>query len=235
MAQAGQEKSQASQAELKRAVARAALENIRGVLSSGAVIGVGTGSTANEFIDCLAAVKDEFDAAVASSEASAERLAGHGIRVIDANSAGPLAVYVDGADEFDPSRALIKGAGAALTREKIVAACSERFVCIVDDSKRVDALACGRYPIPVEVIPMARSLVARQLTALGGEPEWRQGVVTDNGNIILDVHGLTVTDPDAFEAHVNNLVGVVCNGIFAANRPDTVLIANPSGVQVLSG
>lgn len=220
-----------AQDDLKRAVAKAAMAAVEPLLDTKTIVGVGTGSTANFFIDELAAHKHQFDAAVASSEASAERLRGHGIDVVDANSAGPIAVYVDGADEVDPSRALIKGGGAALTREKIVAACSDSFICIVDESKLVKRL--GEYPLPVEVLPMARSLVARGLAGLGGEPVWREGVVTDNGNLILDVYGLDIADPDALEQRINNLVGTVCNGIFAANRANQVLVASAAGVSTL--
>lgn len=215
----------------KSAAARAARDLIEPQLAPDAVVGVGTGSTANLFIDALAEVRHKFDAAVSSSEASTERLRVHGIHVLDLNAAAAVAVYVDGADEVDPSRALIKGGGGALTREKIVAATAETFVCIVDDSKPVDRL--GAFPLPVEVIPMARGLVARRLAGLGGQPVYRQGFVTDNGNVILDVHGLTIDDPDALEREIDHIPGVVTNGIFAAERPGVVLVGRPGGVERL--
>ena len=220
-----------AQAALKRSAAAAALAYIEPRLGPKTVVGVGTGSTANHFIDALAGVKHKFDAAVASSEASAERLRGHGIAVMDLNAAPSVAVYVDGADEVEPGRCLTKGGGGALTREKIVAAAADEFVCIVDESKQVARL--GAFPLPVEVVPMARGLVARALAALGGEPEWRQGFTTDNGNLILDVHGLDIADPPALEWQINNIVGVVCNGLFAANRADLVFVAGAAGVQRL--
>lgn len=216
----------------KREAAEAAIELIKARLTTKSVIGVGTGSTTNHFIDALAGIKHTFDACVASSEASATRLRSHGISVIDLNAADEIVVYVDGADEVDPRKCLIKGGGGALTREKIVAAAADAFICIVDESKMVDVL--GRFPLPVEVIPMARGLVARKLVGLGGEPELRQGFTTDNGNIILDVHGLEIVDPPGLEAQINNLVGVVCNGLFTAQRPQQVLVASASGVQTLS-
>jgi ribose 5-phosphate isomerase A len=193
---------------------------------------VGTGSTANFFIDELAKVKHLFDGAVASSEATAERLRSCGIPVYDLNSVGTLSVYVDGADESDGQLCLIKGGGAALTREKIVAACASEFVCIADESKRVDIL--GAFPLPVEVIPMARSHVARELVKLGGNPEYRQGVVTDNGNEILDVYQLNMTDPVAIEAQINQIVGVVTNGLFAARRADVLLLGTASGITTMT-
>ena len=215
----------------KAAVARAACDLIAPQLATDSVVGVGTGSTANLFIGALAEIRHTFDAAVSSSEASTARLQAHGIHVLELNAAPAVAVYVDGADEVDPSRALIKGGGGALTREKIVAATAETFVCIVDDSKPVDRL--GAFPLPVEVIPMARGLVARRLAGLGGQPVYRQGFVTDNGNVILDVHGLSITDPDALEREINHIPGVVTNGIFAAERPETVLVGTPGGVERL--
>lgn len=193
------------------------------------IVGVGTGSTANLFIDALAAVAHKFDACVSSSDASTERLRGHGVTVLDLNSVDRVEVYVDGADEVNPNRQLIKGAGGALTREKIVAASADEFICIVDESKQVDVL--GSFPLPVEVIPMARGLVARALVEMGGAPEWRQGVTTDNGNIILDVHELMITDPAELESHLNNIAGVVTNGIFAAQAADLVLVATAAGVE----
>ena len=217
-----------AQDALKRLAAEAALAYVEPRLARKAVVGVGTGSTANCFIDALAAVRHKFDAAVASSEASAERLRRRGVAVLDLNAAPAPVVYVDGADEVDSRRRLIKGGGGALTREKIVAASADEFVCIVDESKLAPAL--GAFPLPVEVIPMARGLAARALVRLGGAPEWRQGFVTDNGNIILDVHGLQVEDPLALEREINNIAGVVCNGLFAANAADVVFVASPRGV-----
>lgn len=214
-----------SQDELKRAAARAALAYV----VEGAVIGVGTGSTANHFIDGLAGLKDRIAGAVASSEASARRLAGHGVPLLDLNDVERIPVYVDGADEIDDSFAMIKGGGGALTREKIVAAVSDTFVCICDRSKRVATL--GRFPLPVEVIPMARRHVARQLAALGGEPRLREGYTTDNGNLILDVHGLRITDPVGLEAAINQIVGVVTCGLFARRGADVLLMAGESGVD----
>ena len=218
------------QQQRKQNVADAAVAYIESDLDADSIVGVGTGSTADLFIDGLARIKNRFGATVASSEASAARLAAHGIRVLDLNDAERVTIYVDGADEVDPSRALIKGGGAALAREKIVTAASDRFVCIVDDSKLVDCL--GRFPLPVEVLPMARRLVAKGLEALGGRPEHRAGVVTDNGNDIIDVHGLEIRAPDELERQINNLVGVVANGIFAANRPAVLLVGTNSGVDV---
>lgn len=217
---------------LKRKAALAAVEAVAALLDGGRIVGVGTGSTTNHFIDALAKLKSQFDAAVASSVASAERLAGHGIRVIDLNHAAAIVVYVDGADEVEPGGALIKGGGGAHTREKIVAAAADRFVCIVDDSKMVETL--GAFGVPVEVVPMARRYVADRLNALGGEVRERAGFVTDNGNAVLDVHGLGMTDPDALEARINNLAGVVENGIFAVNRPDLVLVGTADGVRGFS-
>lgn len=214
---------------IKAAVARAAVDLIEPELATDTVVGVGTGSTADLFIDALAGIRHKFDAAVSSSDASTERLRAHGVHVIDLNAAPAVAVYVDGADEVDPSRALIKGGGGALTREKIVAASAATFVCIVDDSKSVERL--GDFPLPVEVIPMARGLVARRLVGLGGQPVYRQGFVTDNGNVILDVHGLSIADPDGLEREINGIPGVVTNGIFAAERPEVVLVGTPGGVQ----
>ena len=216
---------------LKRMAAEAALAHIDPLLTRKAVVGVGTGSTANCFIDLLAGVKHKFDAAVASSEASARRLEERGVPVLDLNAAPAPLVYVDGADQIDPGRCLIKGGGGALTREKIVAASSEKFICIADQSKLADRL--GSFPLPVEVIPMARGLAARALAGLGGSPLWRQGFSTDNGNIILDVSGLEIDDPAALEARINNIPGVLCNGIFAANRADLALVAGPDGLRQL--
>ncbi len=213
----------------KAAVAEAALEAIRGDLHRDAIIGVGTGSTANLFIDLLGAMKARFGGAVASSEATASRLQGHGIRVFDLNAVGALPVYVDGADEADRALNLIKGGGGALTREKIVAAASDRFVCIVDESKCVDRL--GAFPLPLEVLPMAEALVTRQLQALGGQVRRRADFITDNGNCILDVSGLDLADPPAMEARLDHLVGVVCNGLFARRPADVLLVGTDTGVE----
>ncbi len=216
-----------TQDEKKRAAALAALSYIE----HGMTIGVGTGSTTNFFIDALKDVKGKIDAAVASSQATAERLRGHGIRVRELNDTGSLELYVDGADEATQHRQLIKGGGGALTREKIIASASRRFVCILDDSKLVDRL--GRFPLPVEVIPMARSFVARQLVKLGGQPEYRTGFVTDNGNVILDVRNLDLTDPKKVEESINQIAGVVTNGLFAARPADVLLVAGNDGVRKL--
>lgn len=211
----------------KQAAAAAAMEWVR----DGMIVGVGTGSTVNLFIDQLAAFRGRLAGAVSSSEASTARLRAAGIEVLDLNATGDLELYVDGADETNAHRQLIKGGGGALTREKIVAAASRRFVCIVDDSKVVDVL--GRFPLPVEVIPMARSYVARQIVSLGGQPVWREGVITDNGNQILDVHGLELLDPPAMEARIGGVVGVVCVGLFALRPADVVLVGGPGGVRRL--
>jgi len=213
------------QDEKKRRVGRAALETV----PRGSIIGVGTGSTTNAFIDALVASPGHVRAAVSSSEASAARLRAGGIAVLDLNEHPDLDLYVDGADEANPARQLIKGGGGALTREKIVAAAARRFVCIVDDSKLVATL--GRFPLPVEVIPMARTLVARALAARGGRPVWREGFVTDNGNHILDVHGLAITDPPALERELDTLAGVVTVGLFALRPADTLLVATDAGVE----
>ena len=212
---------------MKQRAAEAALEYV----GEGAVVGVGTGSTVNFFIDALATAGRRVAAAVSSSEASTRRLAAHGIPVLDLNEAGELGVYVDGADEATRGLHLIKGGGGALTREKIVAAASRRFVCIVDEKKLVDRL--GAFPLPVEVIPMARNLVARELRRLGGEPAWREGVVTDNGNHILDVRNLAIPDPVALEGEINQLAGVVTVGLFARRPADVLLVGTPSGVVTL--
>jgi ribose 5-phosphate isomerase A len=214
---------------LKLAAAEAALEAVLPKLSGDSIVGIGTGSTADCFIDVLAAHRATFDCAVASSTASAERLASRGIRVAELNAVPAPVVYVDGADEVDPQRNLIKGGGGALTREKICAASADEFICIVDERKVVDVL--GRYPLPVEVIPMARGLVARAIAGLGGEPVLREGYVTDNGNLILDIHGLRIESPSEFEQRLNNVVGIVCNGIFAQQRADQVIVAAVSGVH----
>ena len=191
-------------------------------VEDGMVVGVGTGSTVAYFIDALGHIRDRIAGAVSSSEQSTARLKQHGIEVLDLNATGPLPLYVDGADECDPQRRLIKGGGAALTREKIIAEASRSFVCIIDPAKRVDVL--GRFPLPVEVIPMARSLVAREILAsTGGQPVWRQGVVTDNGNVVLDVHNLRIADPVALETAINQIPGVVSGGLFARRPADVVI------------
>ena len=213
-----------SQNTYKQAAAEAALA----LIEPDTIVGIGTGSTANFFIDALASMKSQIKGAVASSEASAERLRGHGIEVFDLNSVSDIPVYVDGADEVNEHREMIKGGGGALTREKIVAAVAQKFVCIVDDTKVVKRL--GRFPLPVEVIPMARSYVARKLAGLGGQPEYREGFVTDNGNIILDVHNLEIDRPIKLEQDINNLVGVVTNGLFANRPADIVLVGGKNGV-----
>ncbi|MCJ8168306.1 ribose-5-phosphate isomerase RpiA [Atopomonas sediminilitoris] len=218
-----------NQDQMKQAVGQAAVDLIRPQLASDSIVGVGTGSTANCFIDALAKIKLEFDGAVASSQATAERLKSHGIPVYDLNAVNNLDFYIDGADESDGHLNLIKGGGAALTREKIVAAVATTFICIADQSKLVDVL--GAFPLPVEVIPMARSHVARQLVKLGGDPVYREGCVTDNGNIILDVHNLSIVDPVQLERDINAIVGVVTNGLFAARPADVLLLGTPDGVQ----
>ena len=220
-----------TQDELKKAVAKAAIDYIAPRLSSDSVIGVGTGSTANFFIDMLADLKTEFDGAVASSDATAERLKSHGIPVYDLNSAGELEFYVDGADETNERLELIKGGGAALTREKIVAAVAKTFICIADESKMVGIL--GKFPLPVEVIPMARSHVGREIVRLGGDPVYREGVVTDNGNIIIDVHNMDISQPIRVEEQLNNVVGVVTNGLFARRRADLLLLGTKDGVKTM--
>lgn len=202
----------------KKLAAEKALEYVE----DGTVVGVGTGSTVAFFIDGLAAMKHRIEGAVSSSEQSTRQLQSHGIPVLDLNAVGPLKLYVDGADECDPYNRLIKGGGAALTREKIIAQASERFVCIIDEAKQVDLL--GRFPVPVEVIPMARSLVARALADMDGQPVWRDGVVTDNGNWILDVHHWRIQDPVALEQRINQIPGVVTVGLFAARGADEVII-----------
>jgi len=218
-----------TQDEMKRQVAAAALEFV----VDDSIIGVGTGSTANMFIDALGGIRGRIRGAVASSNASSERLRGYGIPVMDLNEAltqvDALSVYIDGADEFDSDLNLTKGGGGALTREKIVAAASSQFVCIVDDTKQVDVL--GKFPLPIEVIPMARQLVVAEVARLGGSPRLREGFITDNGNIILDVHGLVITDPLAMERHLNSVPGVVTNGIFALQRAKIILMGTQQGVR----
>lgn len=221
-----------SQDAKKRQVAEAAFERIRDRLDANTPIGIGAGSTTNLFIDVLGASGVQIGGAVASSEATRTRLEHHGIEVLELNVTGTLPLYVDGADECDPRLALIKGGGAALTREKVIAEASRYFLCIADDSKRVDVL--GRFPLPIEVIPMARSLVGRKLVELGGDPEYRQGVVTDNGNIIIDVHGLSIVDPKGLETAINQIPGVVTCGLFAHRSADCVLLASDSGVIELT-
>jgi len=220
-----------TQDEMKKKVAEAALAYV----DEGTIVGVGTGSTANMFIDALATMKDKIKGAVASSEATAKRLQGHGIKVLDLNAAlklvDSLSVYVDGADEFDAGKNLTKGGGGALTREKIVAAASDKFICIVDETKRVKHL--GAFPLPIEVIPMARELVAGVAVGLGGTPKVREGYTTDNGNIIIDVYGLTITDPRELEDELNSVPGVVTNGIFSHQGADVVLMGTPSGVETI--
>ena len=215
-----------SQDGKKIAAARAAIRFVEDV----AIIGVGTGSTVNHFIDALADIRGRIEGAVSSSEASTRRLQQLGIPVLDLNQTGDLDVYVDGADEVDPHLRLIKGGGGALTREKIIAAASREFVCITDDSKQVDVL--GTFPLPVEVIPMAQSYVARKLVGLGGRPVLRSGVLTDNGNVILDVHGLKITDPPTLEAEMNQITGVVTNGIFGRRGADVLVVASDDGVEI---
>ena len=212
---------------MKQAVAKAAIAHV----PDDGVVGVGTGSTANYFIAELGKIKHRIDVVVASSEASAKRLRDLGIRVVDLNGVNELPVYVDGADEVTRHLAMIKGGGAALTREKIVAAVAKKFVCIADRSKLVDVL--GKFPLPVEVIPMARSHVARELARLGGHPEWREKVVTDNGNVILDVHGLSILNPAELETAINQITGVVTNGLFARRGADVLLLGNESGVETI--
>ena len=224
-----QDQYQMNQDELKARVGQHAADYIDRSLTNEAIVGVGTGSTANFFIDALAKSKHKFDGAVASSEATADRLKEHGIAVYDLNDVNEMVVYVDGADEANPRLELIKGGGGALTREKIVASVAREFVCIVDETKMVAVL--GKFPLPVEVIPMARSAVARRLVALGGQPVYRQGFVTDNGNVILDVHGMEITDAVGLENEINNITGVVTLGLFARRPADLLLVAGESGVE----
>ncbi len=213
--------------DLKRQAAEAALEYVE----NGMIVGIGTGSTANHFIDLLAGIKGKIDGTVASSEASAERLRGHGIPVMDLNAAGELSIYVDGADESNEQLHLIKGGGGALTREKIVAAASEKFICIADDSKLVPYL--GKFPLPIEVIPMAQSLIARQIVKLGGKPVLREGFTTDNGNIILDVHNLEIMEPVKMEEEINQWAGVVTVGIFAHRPADVLILGSEGGPKII--
>lgn len=217
-----------TQDELKQAVARAAIAQV----PVGCIVGVGTGSTANYFIDELGKIKHKIDGAVASSEASAQRLRKHGIEVLDLNNVSDLPVYVDGADEITRHLAMVKGGGGALTREKIVAAVARKFICICDASKLVDVL--GKFPLPVEVLPMARSYVARELVRLGGQPALRQGFTTDNGNVILDVHNLQILNPQELETIINQITGVVTNGLFARRGADVLLLGTDKGVETLT-
>lgn len=217
-----------SQDDLKRAVAKAAIEYV----PADCIVGVGTGSTANFFIDELGKIKHKIRGAVASSEASAKRLQSYGIEVLSLNDAGEMPVYVDGADEITRHLHMVKGGGGALTREKIVASCSKQFICLCDASKMVDVL--GKFPLPIEVIPMARSSVARALVALGGQPKLREGFITDNGNIILDVHGLQILNPVEFESALDHVAGVVTNGLFARRAADVLLLGTPTGVQTIA-
>ncbi len=216
-----------TQDEMKKAAAQAALDYVE----TGSIIGIGTGSTANHFIDLLAGIKGRIEGTVASSVASAECLKKHGIPVFDLNAVGDLSLYVDGADESSRHLHLIKGGGGALTREKIVAAASKTFVCIADETKLVDVL--GKFPLPIEVIPMARSYVARQIVKLGGQPVLREGFTTDNGNVILDVHNLKIMNPVELEGKLNNIVGVVTNGLFALRPADVLILGTPGGAKTL--
>jgi ribose 5-phosphate isomerase A len=217
-----------TQDEMKKAAGWAALQYVK----KDTIVGVGTGSTVNHFIDALATMKDDIEGAVSSSEASTKKLIGLGIEVFDLNSVDLIDVYVDGADEINDRMDMIKGGGAALTREKIVAAVAKRFICIVDNTKQVPVL--GEFPLPVEVIPMARSYVARELVKLGGDPVYRQGVVTDNGNVILDVYNMKILDPKVMETKINAIVGVVTNGLFANRGADVLLVGTPDGVNTIT-
>ncbi|WOT04526.1 ribose-5-phosphate isomerase RpiA [Shewanella youngdeokensis] len=216
-----------TQDEMKKAAGWAALKYVE----KDSIVGVGTGSTVNHFIDALATMKADIEGAVSSSEASTEKMKALGIPVYDLNSVDDLSVYVDGADEINDHMDMIKGGGAALTREKIVAAVAEKFICIVDNTKQVDVL--GEFPLPIEVIPMARSYVARQLVKLGGDPVYREGVVTDNGNIILDVYNMKIMNPKELEEKINAIVGVVTNGLFAMRGADVLLVGTPDGVKTV--
>lgn len=215
-----------TQDEMKKEAGWAALKYVE----KGSIVGVGTGSTVNHFIDALGSIKDDIKGAVSSSVASTEKLKALGIEVFECNDVANLDVYVDGADEINAARDMIKGGGAALTREKIVAAISDKFICIVDGTKAVDVL--GQFPLPVEVIPMARSYVARQLVKLGGDPAYREGVITDNGNVILDVHNMQITEPKKLEQQINAIAGVVTVGLFAARGADVVITGTPEGAVI---
>ena len=220
-----------NQDALKQAVAQAALDYIKPQLDNDSIVGVGTGSTANFFIDALADIKHQFDGAVASSEATAQRLETHGIPVYELNNVTEMEFYIDGADECNERLELVKGGGGALTREKIVAAVAKKFLCIVDASKQVPML--GTFPLPVEVIPMARSYVARELVKLGGDPVYREGFITDNGNLILDVHNLKIMEPIKLEESINQITGVVTNGLFAVRPADRLFVGTDAGVLQL--
>ena len=220
-----------NQDDLKKAVAQAAVDYIAPRLTRHSIVGVGTGSTANHFIDLLAPLRDDFQGAVASSEATAQRLQQHGIEVFDLNTVSDLEFYVDGADETNANLELIKGGGAALTREKIVAAVAKTFICIADESKQVDVL--GAFPLPVEVIPMARSHVGREIVKLGGDPVYRDGVRTDNGNLIIDIHNMSISNPLELEGKLNQIVGVVTNGLFAHRPADILLLGTQDGVKTI--
>ena len=217
-----------NQLEMKKIAAQAALQFVKPEM----IVGVGSGSTVNCFIEALGSMKDEIKGAVAASKNSEELLKKHGIEVFSANDVAGLDIYVDGADEINPQKMMIKGGGAALTREKIVAALAKNFICIVDSSKQVDVLG-STFPLPIEVIPMARSQVARKLVTLGGAPEYREGVVTDNGNIILDVHNFAIMNPVEMEKELNNIAGVVTNGVFALRPADTVIVGTPDGAKII--
>jgi len=217
-----------NQLEMKKIAAQAALQFVKPEM----IVGVGSGSTVNCFIEALGSMKDEIKGAVAASKNSEELLKKHGIEVFSANDVASLDIYVDGADEINPQKMMIKGGGAALTREKIVAALAKNFICIVDSSKQVDVLG-STFPLPIEVIPIARSQVARKLVALGGAPEYREGVVTDNGNIILDVHNFEILNPVEMEKELNNIAGVVTNGVFALRPADTVIVGTPDGAKII--
>ncbi|WP_298768245.1 ribose-5-phosphate isomerase RpiA [uncultured Shewanella sp.] len=217
-----------TQDEMKKAAAWAALKYVE----HDSIVGVGTGSTVNHFIDALATMKADIDGAVSSSEASTEKMKALGIPVYDLNSVNDLSIYVDGADEINPRMHMIKGGGAALTREKIVAAVADKFICIADSTKQVDIL--GEFPLPVEVIPMARSYVARELVKLGGDPVYREGVITDNGNIILDVYNMKIMQPKVLEEQINGIVGVVTNGLFAHRSADVLLVGKEDGVETIT-
>ena len=217
-----------NQLEMKKIAAQAALQFVKPEM----IVGVGSGSTVNCFIEALGSMKDEIKGAVAASKNSEELLKKQGIEVFSANDVAGLDIYVDGADEINPQKMMIKGGGAALTREKIVAALAKNFICIVDSSKQVDVLG-STFPLPIEVIPMARSQVARKLVALGGAPEYREGVVTDNGNIILDVHNFEILNPVEMEKKLNNIAGVVTNGVFALRPADTVIVGTPDGAKII--
>ncbi|AKD38777.1 ribose-5-phosphate isomerase A [Pasteurella multocida subsp. multocida OH4807] len=217
-----------NQLEMKKQAAKTALQYVK----PDTIVGVGSGSTVNCFIEALGSMKDQIKGAVAASKASEELLRKQGIEVLSANDVSSLDIYVDGADEVNPQKMMIKGGGAALTREKIIAALAKKFICIIDESKQVDILG-ATFPLPVEVIPMARSQVARKLVALGGSPEYREGVVTDNGNVILDVHNFLIMSPMEIEKELNNVAGVVTNGIFALRPADLLIVGTPDGVQTI--